>query len=224
MMQHDPSDGKVDLPFRFNGGFQYKPDKTGQILAFQGVMQMITQIVVFPWVNKRLGSLRTLWIAIGSYPFLYLLAPYLILLPKYLEIPGLLALLSWKVMAQAFSYPSLAIILANSASSKKVLGTLYGATSSSASVCRGLGPTIAGAVNAVGESYGIAGLAWWCFGGIALSGWLPGLLLREKKKQPEAGGVGDDEEARFALADDDSDTESIATLSFDEVIETVLPK
>lgn len=224
LMQNDAPQKMTQFPFKFTGGFHYDPAKTGAILAFQGFMQMFAQIVLFPRVNTRLGSLRTFWIAIASYPFLYLLAPYLMLLPTQLEIPGLLILLSWKVTAQAFSYPSLSIILANSAPSKKVLGTLYGATSSSASVCRGLGPTIVGAVNAIGESNQMAGLGWWCFGGIALSAWAPALLLTEKKKQPEAGGIGDDEEAVFALPDDDSDTESVATLSPDDDIETVLPK
>lgn len=184
---------------------------------------MIAQVIIFPWISKKLGSLRTFWITIAAYPFLYMIAPYLALLPKHFRIPGIVLLLVWKVTAQSLSYPSLAIMLANAAPSKKVLGTLNGAAASSASVCRGFGPTISGAVDTFGTNYGISGLAWWVCAAFAATAWIPGACMKEERRRPELMENADDEEMGV-LADAESDVDSIMTLTPDDTVETRLPK
>jgi MFS family permease len=183
-------------------------------------MQMFAQVILFPWVSKKLGSLRTFWITLSLYPILYLLAPYLAILPENLRIPGLMVLLVGKVTFQSLSYPSLAIILANSSPSKKVLGTLNGVAMSSASISRGFGPTVSGAVDSLGNSLHMSGLAWWTIAAVALLGWLPGFALKEGTKRANFV-VQEDEEA---LVDSDSDAESVMTLTPDEIVESVLSK
>ena len=180
---------------------------------------MFAQLIVFPWMSKKLGSLRTFWITLSLYPLLYLLAPYLALLPENLRIPGLMVLLIGKVTFQSLSYPSLAIILTNSSPSKRVLGTLNGAAASSASICRGFGPTISGFMDGIGEAKHMSGLAWWTIAGVALLGWGPGFMLQEGRKMPTC--TIEDEEA---LLDSDSDAASIITLTPDEIVETTLSK
>ena len=180
---------------------------------------MFAQLIVFPWLSKKVGSLRTFWITLSLYPILYVLAPYLALLPPKLRVPGLMVLLVGKVTFQSLSYPSLAIILANSSPSKRVLGTLNGAAASSASISRGFGPTISGFMDGVGESKHMTGLAWWTIAGVALIGWGRGFMLQEGKKRPTSSY--DDEEN---LLDPDSDAESIITLLPDETVESVLSK
>lgn len=210
--------GTANLPFMFEGGFGWQTKNIGAFLAMQGAMQMVAQLFLFPWLSKKLGSLRTFWITMCLYPVLYILAPYLALLPENLRIPGLVFLLIGKVTFQSLSYPSLAIILANSSPSKRVLGTLNGAAASSASVCRGFGPTISGAVDSFGGTHHMSGLAWWAIACVALMGWLPGLMLKESDKPV----ISDDDEE--ALVDCASDAESILTLTPDEEAEMVLSK
>ncbi|KAJ4381799.1 hypothetical protein N0V86_003164 [Didymella sp. IMI 355093] len=210
--------GTANLPFMFEGGFGWQTQNIGAFLAMQGAMQMVAQLFLFPWLSKKLGSLRTFWITMCLYPVLYILAPYLALLPENLRIPGLVFLLIGKVTFQSLSYPSLAIILANSSPSKRVLGTLNGAAASSASVCRGFGPTISGAVDSFGGNHHMSGLAWWAIACVALMGWLPGLMLKESDKPTISE---DDEEA---LVDCASDAESVLTLTPDEEAEMVLSK
>jgi hypothetical protein len=64
----------------------------------------------------------------------------------------------------------------------------------------------------------MSGLAWWAIAGIALLGWLPGLMLKESDKRIISV---DDEEAMVDCA---SDAESILTLTPDEEAEMVLSK
>ncbi|KAF3006700.1 hypothetical protein E8E13_009031 [Curvularia kusanoi] len=210
--------GTEQLPFKFEGGFGWSLKNIGGFLALQGAIQMVTQIFLFPWLSKRLGSLRTFWITMSLYPILYILAPYLALLPEKLRIPGLMVLLIGKVTFQSLSYPSLNIILANSSPSKRVLGTVNGAAASSASICRGFGPTVAGAVDGLGLQLHMSGLAWWAIACVALLGWVPGLMMKESIKHTISE---DDEEA---LVDCASDAESILTLTPDEEAEMVLSK
>ncbi len=220
MSKQPPSKDTQNLPFHFSGGFGWSTQRNGAFLAIQGVLQMFAQIILFPWLNKKLGSLRTFWITLCLYPILYLFAPYLALLPESLRVPGLLALIVGKVTFQSLSYPSLAIILTNSSPSKRVLGTLNGVAMSSASVCRGFGPTVSGAMDSLGDSLGMSGLAWWTIAGVALLGWLPGFALNEGSKQNYLA-TQDDEEA---LSDTASDAESVMTLTPDETEERILSK
>jgi hypothetical protein len=210
MSKEAPDQSETRLPFHFKGGFGWSTQMNGAFLATQGAMQMIAQLIVFPWLSKKFGSLRTFWITLSLYPILYVLAPYLALLSDKLRIPGLMVLLVAKVTFQSLSYPSLAIILANSSPSKRVLGTLNGAAASAASVSRGFGPTVSGLIDGVGSGCNMSGLAWWTIAGVALLGWAPGFMLKEGKKQPACH----DEEAM-------SDTDSVMTLTLDDTVETL---
>ncbi|KAI8935536.1 hypothetical protein NX059_008106 [Plenodomus lindquistii] len=215
-----PSEANQDLPFFFKGGFGWSTQTNGGFLATQGFLQMFAQVMLFPWLSKKLGSLRTFWIAMGMYPILYLLAPYLVLLPEVLRIPGLMLLLIGKVTFQSLSYPSLAIILTNSSPSKRVLGTLNGVAMSTASISRGFGPTISGALDSIGDTIGMTGLAWWTIAAVALLGWLPGLALKEGAKRPNYTPECDEE----SFLDCDTDNDSIMTLTPEETVERILSK
>ena len=164
------SDVPPVYPFKFTGGFALSTQSVGLILSGQGVLQVMAQLGLFPVISARLGALRTFRFIIFGYPFLYLIIPYLALLPKHLRFPGIFFILVWKVTAQSLSFPSIQIMLAGYAPSKRVLGTINGVAASSASLARALGPTLAGLIQALGLSLGISGLAWWFCAVIAVIG------------------------------------------------------
>ena len=156
----------------------------GSILSAQGVIQTIATFIVFPWISGKLGRLATFRLAIFSYPLLYLLVPYLAVLPEGFRTPVLYTVVVWKVTAQAFAFPPLQIFLANSAPSKTVLGTLNGCAASSASLCRAIGPTLSGVFQAAGLSVGCVGLPWWSSSAIAIVGAALSLYIQPKQTQP----------------------------------------
>ena len=149
------------------GGFDLPAKSIGFILSLQGFFQMIVQIFIFPVINRRLGSLRTFRLVAMGYPFLYFFIPYLTVLPDNVRMLCIYPILLWKVTSQALSYPSNAMMLANSAPSKKVLGTLNGVAASAASLSRALGPTSSGFIQVAGLGMGSIGLPWWVTGMIA---------------------------------------------------------
>ena len=144
---------------------------------------MIAQIFFFPWVTRKLGSLCTFRVVVMAYPLLYMLIPYLVLLPHSLRTFGIYVVLAWKVTAQSLAFPSMAIMIANSTPSKRVLGTLNGAAASSASLCRAIGPTFSGFVQSSGLRIGYVGLPWWTSAGVAVCGASLSLLMNDKRKE-----------------------------------------
>ncbi|KAF4550038.1 MFS-type transporter-like protein 26 [Elsinoe fawcettii] len=170
------------LPFFFTGGFELPTKIIGSILSMQGIIQTIATLVVFPFVSQKLGSLTTFRLSVLSYPFLYLLVPYLTVMPENLQRPLLYVVIVWKVTAQAFAFPPLQILLANSAPSKKVLGTLNGSAASSASLCRAIGPTLSGLIQSAGLSIGCLGLPWWSSSAVAVVAAVLSLALTDKRR------------------------------------------
>ncbi|KAL1845523.1 hypothetical protein Daus18300_014514 [Diaporthe australafricana] len=74
-----------------------------------------------------------------------------------------------------------AILLTNSALTLQTLGLINKVAASTASLCRTLGLTIAGALYAVGLSTGYLGLAWWCNGLVTIAGALFSFQITEPK-------------------------------------------
>lgn len=172
--QHPPS-----LPFKFTGGFELPAKTIGLMLSIQGVYSMMAQIFLFPFVVRRFGSLKTFRFVVISWPLLYFIVPYTVLLPPRFQMIGLSVCLLWKITAQVLAYPSNAILLTNSAPSMLVLGAINGIAASSASLSRAFGPTVSGIINSWGLGMGCGGLAWWASGIICILGAVESLWLEE---------------------------------------------
>ena len=177
------SDAPAQMPFWFTGGFALSTKSIGGILSLQGVIQMIATMVVFPYVELRLGTLRTYRLVILTYPLLYILVPYLTLVPVNYRMPAVYAILVWKVTAQAFAFPSNNMMLANSIP-KRQRGTFNGVAQSSASLARAIGPTFSGLLEAAGLAKGMLGLPWWVNAFVAVLGAVLSLCMIEQRSRP----------------------------------------
>lgn len=178
------SAGESHLPFWFTGGFALQTKTIGSILAVQGAIQVVATLVVFPYVQKKLGTLATFRMVVLAYPLLYILVPYLTLVPVTLRMPAIYAILVFKVTAQAFAFPSNNIMLAN-ATPKRALGTFNGFAQSSASLARAIGPSLSGLLQAAGLARGMLGLPWWFNASIALIGAILSLFMVDRKPKPK---------------------------------------
>jgi hypothetical protein len=192
------------LPFKFTGGFALSTKDIGLILSAQGALQMIAQLLVFPAVTKKIGPLWTFRIAVFGYPILYLLVPYLSLVPHALRIPAVSFVLLWKVTNQAFSYPSNSLMLVDHAPSPRVLGTLNGISMAAASFSRAFGPTLGGSLQAIGLSIGVSGLAWWACSFVSVFGVVISLYQRHVVKKIVSGEVSQVATAQIPIQDEES--------------------
>ncbi|KAK5110608.1 hypothetical protein LTR62_005647 [Meristemomyces frigidus] len=200
------------LPFKFVGGFALPTKAIGGILAAQGLIQMVATMLVFPLVSRKLGSLTTYRLVVLSYPLLYLVVPYLTMVPAKWRMVAVWFVIVWKVTAQAFAFPSSNIMLANSAPSTKVLGTLNGVASSAASGMRAFGPTVSGLLQSAGLSVGVLGLPWWMNALIACTGAGVSMLMVEERRRTFASEKAPDEEGSRPLPSALDATDMDATL------------
>ena len=173
------------------------------MLAVQGLYSMFAQLLIFPIVARKLGSLNTFRLAISLWPLLYLVVPYMVLLPHFCQEGAAYSVLLLKMTAHVLAFPSLAIVTANSAPSKDVLGLVNGAAASTASLARALGPTVTGAVHTWGLSIGVTGIAWWFCGIICLLGAIESFWMHESRSedQPPKLVVPGQDSAAEALLD-----------------------
>ncbi|KAI1926066.1 hypothetical protein LOZ12_000507 [Ophidiomyces ophidiicola] len=155
------SNTPVHLPFKFQGGMALSTKIIGLMMAVQGVYSMIAQLWLFPCIVRIFGTLRTYRLVMCVWPPLYLAVPYLVLLPSAVQIPFAYIALVCKITLHVIAFPSSAMLLANAAPSKNVLGSINGVGASVASLSRSLGPTFTGFLHSRGLESGYSILSWW---------------------------------------------------------------
>jgi hypothetical protein len=167
------------LPFKFSGGFAMSTKTIGFMMAVQGVYSMVAQLFLFPFLVRRMGTLRTFRFVMLIWPFLYLVVPYLVLLPLQVQKLGIYACLLIKITFHVIAFPSTAILIANAAPSKLVLGSINGVAASIACLARALGPTVTGFFHTAGLKMGYNGIAWWIGGLICAVGAMESFWMEE---------------------------------------------
>ncbi|KAI8944925.1 MFS general substrate transporter [Xylaria longipes] len=173
-----PKNGvETSLPFKFVDGFNLDSKTVGIILSIQGAYQLLMNTFVVPKVLLRFGTWQSFRFVVVAYFLLYLVTPYLVLLPPAYRMIGLAVVLAWKCTFANIVYPCNAILTTNSSPSKLVLGTINGVAASSASLCRAFSPIISGILYAVGLELGYSGLAWWFTALVAVGGAIVGLRI-----------------------------------------------
>lgn len=216
MLSSPDTRAPASSPFKFTGGFALPTKAIGVIMSCQGLYSMLAQLFLFPVAVRRFGSLAVFRTVALAYPFLYFVAPYLVLLPPRLRMLGLSVCLLFKVTGQVLAYPSNAIQLTNSASSMLVLGTINGVAASTASLSRAFGPTISGLVHSVGLKWGYSGLAWWSSTLICIVAAAECLLMEEGNGRfDQADAVDEESDTGLDMSSDMTTATATATPAHD---------
>ncbi|KAL6698308.1 major facilitator superfamily domain-containing protein [Trichoderma pleuroticola] len=198
-----PKEPILELPFKFVNGFGLETKAIGVIISVQGFYSLLSNYLIVTPMTRRLGPLRLFRLIAFSYFALYLVTPYVVLLPESLRMPAIYLLVIWKCTFSTMAYPSNAILLANSAPTKQVLGTINGVAASTASLCRALGPTLSGFLYAMGLQSGYSGLAWWFSGLVTIVGAYLSSQITEGAPAPVSGEMTDADQSLMNDYDDD---------------------
>ncbi|KAL2122763.1 hypothetical protein VTJ04DRAFT_3218 [Mycothermus thermophilus] len=216
----EPDKSNTRLPFWFTGGFGLSSDKIGTIYTVYGIACGVIQFFLFPALCARFGVLNCYRVASILFVPLYFLTPYTALLPSALtRYTALLSILLVKGFAVIVGFPCVTILLTNSATSLRVLGTLNGFATTFSALGRAAGPAGAGAVFSWGVRHGYAIAPWYMLGLVAAAGavvpfWMvegKGFAKEEEAEEEEAGerasllrdgrsrGQEDDEDEEVAI-------------------------
>jgi MFS family permease len=190
VMMHLPNnDNPVQLPHKFSRGLGLESGRIGFLFMLYGVIGVIGQFLIFPVVTQRYGALACMRACTFAMPIIYLITPYVVLLPTSLaQQGGVLAIMFLKSMTNVFAYPCITILLTNSARSLQILGTLNGVATSLAAIGRSIGPLASGRLFSWGVESGYLPAAFWLLAVCAIPGHIVTWWLEEGQ------GFGDDEE------------------------------
>jgi hypothetical protein len=182
-----PDDPNIQLPLKFAGGFGIDSQRIGAIFTFFAVSSTIWQFLLFPPITRYLGVLPCLRIAFLIFPVVYFITPFLSLIsdPMTKQV-AMILLLMVRGIGGTFAFPTSTIMLTNSASSLRVLGTVNGVATSVAALGRAAGPTIGGGLFTWGVKRGYVIVPFWTLSAVALLTSIPTWWLVEGK------GFGDD--------------------------------
>ncbi|KHN96816.1 Major Facilitator Superfamily protein [Metarhizium album ARSEF 1941] len=193
VMEHTPENTK--LPFYFNGGFGLGSGTIGTIFMLYGITCGLVQFILFSPMVTRWGVLncyktcceetlsRTFnckllanrLTALGVImPIAYILTPYTSLFPtsesRLLALAFVLALKAFSIIV---AFPSVTILLTNSAKSLRILGTLNGFVTMFSGFGRALGPASTGLAFTWGAKNGYVVTAYFFLAAMAVLGAIP---------------------------------------------------
>jgi hypothetical protein len=186
-------EGSRDGLFHFGGGLGLPSSRVGLATAIIGIIGLPLQIFIYPQVQSRLGTLSCFRKFLPFSPLAYALMPFIVLIPRvpWLVWPAFTIVVGFQVVSRTFSLPAAIILVNNSVTDPRVLGTIHGVAQSISSGARTLGPMIGGWGFGLGLKNNLIGGVWWALAVEALVGWF--LLwtiyedtgIEQSKDQPE---------------------------------------
>ena len=219
------SNASVHLPFKFAGGFGIDSDRIGLLFMLYGIVGMCIQFSIFPPLAKRWGVLNCLKMVSPIFPIVYMITPFTALLPTPAsQQVGIFVIMLIKCWAVIFAFPCTTILLTNSATSLRILGTLNGIAVSVSALGRAAGPAIGGSTFTYGVNIGYGILPWWTLATMSALAALPIWWLIEMEGFGGASDNEDDEEndgvegSEQSFVDEETEGQTSATNLGDEPI------
>jgi MFS family permease len=203
-MQYPPlaPDFHQSNPLQFAGGFGLHHFRIGLLSTCYGIFGMLVQFFLFPPIARKYGILNCLKWCACAFPFCYLATPFTALLPtQTMQVSACFAIMLLKCLCGIFAFPCSTILLTNSASSLRVLGTLNGFATSFSAIGRALGPLLAGGMFSVGVNKGYVIAPWWLLAAIGFVGAIPVFYLVEGE------GFGGDQNDDGEISDEEDEAE-----------------
>lgn len=171
-----------------DGGLGLEPATIGVCLSIIGAVAMVAQIVIFPPVQRKLGSAWCLRASTVFYCGVYLGVPFLQKLAGRdikTVCGGVLLILFGKVLAGVFAFPASAILVTNAVPSARLLGSVNGLNQAIGSFMRMLGPAVFGFILSYSLESKMIALVWICLSALSAVGCLIACLLTEDWRRPD---------------------------------------
>lgn len=161
------------LPFQFTGGLGLTTEQVGLATAIIGIIGLPLQILLYPLLEARLGTIRAYKTFLPFSIAAYTLLPFLVLLPDnpFIVWPSLALIFALQVLSRTFALPSGVILINNCSPSRRALGTVHGIAQSASSAARTVGPVVGGWLLGWGLQNNCVGMVWWIMAGVAVGNW-----------------------------------------------------
>lgn len=171
---HSPNQDYHFPSLFFSGGVGLSQSRVGLAMAILGVIGLPLQILLYPPLTQKLGTLPGYRMFLPFSILAYVAIPFLVLLPKSPSWTVWLSLslvLASQVLSRTFALTGTVILINNSSPGAHVLGSLHGVAQSASSAARMLGPTVFGYLLGLGFQNNFVGGVWWLMAIIAAINW-----------------------------------------------------
>ncbi|KAH7370908.1 major facilitator superfamily transporter [Rhexocercosporidium sp. MPI-PUGE-AT-0058] len=157
-------------PLRFNGGLGMQPRAVGFAMSTVGAVGVVLQLVIYPLLNDRFGTINIWRSALFVFPIAYLLAPFPSLVGSADFVNGK-AVLVWLsigtilllyVIGRTGVTPATTLLINDCTPHPSVRGTIHTAGTVIGNLSRSIFPVIAFAIFGKGLDIGVVGLGFWC--------------------------------------------------------------
>ncbi|TKA72580.1 hypothetical protein B0A55_07224 [Friedmanniomyces simplex] len=169
----------------FAGGLGLTIQQCGVILAFNGIIAIFIQGIIFPLFASCFGIWATFIFVTVLHPIAYFLVPWLALLPENLLLPGIYMCLLVRNLLSILAYPILLILIKEASPSPRTMGSLNGLAASTGAACRTLASPIAGLLYGVGDRIEFTALAWWASALVAVIGAIQLITVKRARSGPQ---------------------------------------
>ena len=179
---HSPNNDYHFPSIRFSGGLGLSQEKVGLAMAILGVIGLPLQILIYPPLTAKLGTLPGYRLFLPFSILAYISLPFLVLVPErpvWLVWILLSIVLASQVLSRTFALTGTVILVNNSSPDRSTLGTVHGVAQSASSAARMLGPTVGGALLGLGLKNNFVGGVWFGMAVVAAGNWLLLFLIYE---------------------------------------------
>ena len=181
------------LPFQFSGGMGFQPHRIGVAMSTFGFAGIVLQILIYPKLQERWGTIRLWRAALCLFPIVYLAAPFCALVPLLWEDsdktnPGVHSVIEWFVLlfilllfaaGRTGVVPATTLLINDCTPHPSVRGTIHTAGVICSNLSRSLFPPLALTVMGYGLKSGVVGLGFWFVAVLAVLSILASLPVQE---------------------------------------------
>ena len=165
------------------GGLGMTTQQVGIIMSVNGVIALIIQAVIFPWVASTLGVWKTFMMVTILHPIAYIIVPYIALLQPNSVYAGIYACLTIRNFLSILAYPVILILIKEASPSPSCLGKINGLAASTGAAARTIASPVAGWLYGLGMSVDLTAVAWWASAVIAVIGAFQAFFIHRDKNK-----------------------------------------
>lgn len=171
-------------PFQFSGGLGMNPASVGIAMSFLGAIGIFMQIILYPTLNDRLGTVYLWRAALAIFPLTYFLAPFCALVifqiapgsqDSAYRVPGqafvwiaVICILLLFLAGRTGVAPATTLIINDCAPHPSARATIHTTATVVSNLSRSIFPAVALTIFGVGLKIGIVGLGFWFIAGLAI--------------------------------------------------------
>ncbi|GAM86989.1 hypothetical protein ANO11243_050100 [Dothideomycetidae sp. 11243] len=177
------------LPLKFNGGLGMLPRHVGFVMALLGAIGVVLQLIVYPVLQDRFGTLKIWRTSLLVFPVVYLFAPFPSLIAStstnttpvttvlvWLSVGFVVALF---IIGRTGVTPATTLLINDCTPHPSVRGTIHTAGTVIGNLSRSIFPVVALVIFGRGLEIGYVGLAFWSLFGLAVLAYLASAWVKE---------------------------------------------